>query len=148
MRPAVALPPSEEKVAAFRAMVHERGGTEEDVQRALEPGEVWRNHKYTVHVDRYEDGAVSVLSIKRNDRSPVHDWRDLQRIKNEIAGPEAEAVELYPAQSRLLDTANQYWLWCTRPGDRFPLGYDLDEPTVATAAQAAAVGARQRDGAL
>jgi hypothetical protein len=38
-------------------------------------------------------------------------WRDLQRIKNELIGPECEGFELYPAESRLVDTANQYWIW-------------------------------------
>jgi hypothetical protein len=44
----------------------------------------------------------------RLDGQAIHDWRELQRIKNEIVGDEIEAVELYPAESRLLDTANWY----------------------------------------
>jgi hypothetical protein len=51
------------------------------------------------------------LSIKRFDRGPVRDWRHLQQIKNEVVGPEAEAFEIFPAESRLVDTANQYHLW-------------------------------------
>lgn len=51
------------------------------------------------------------LSIKRRDKAPIHDWRDLQRIKNELVGPEYEGIELYPAESRLVDTANQYHIW-------------------------------------
>jgi len=50
------------------------------------------------------------LSIKRLDKHPVRDWRHFQRIKNELIGEENEAVELYPAQSRLVDTTNQYHL--------------------------------------
>jgi hypothetical protein len=65
------------------------------------------------------------LSIKRRDRSPLHDWRDLQRIKNEVIGLEREAVELYPAESRLVDTANQYWLWVLPDGDALPVGFDF-----------------------
>jgi hypothetical protein len=45
----------------------------------------------------------------------VHDWRDLQRIKNQLVGPECEAVELYPAESRKVDTANQCGVCSTRP---------------------------------
>ena len=52
------------------------------------------------------------LSIRNADRSARHDWRDFQRIKNQLAGPEWEAVEIYPAESRLVDAANQYHLWC------------------------------------
>jgi len=65
------------------------------------------------------------LSIKRIDKAALHDWRHLQEIKNMIVGPEHEAVELYPAESRLTDTANQYHLWVLRsPTLRFPFGFD------------------------
>jgi hypothetical protein len=64
------------------------------------------------------------LSIKRIDQEPVHDWRDLQRIKNQLLGPDCEAVELYPAEERLVDTANQYHLWgSTDPKFRFGFGF-------------------------
>ena len=52
------------------------------------------------------------LSIKRLDREPIGDWRAMQKIKNAIVGAEWEAVEIYPAESRLVDTANQYHLFC------------------------------------
>ena len=52
----------------------------------------------------------------------IHDWRELQQIKNAICGEEIEAVELYPA-SRLVDTSNQYHLWALPAGKRFPFGY-------------------------
>ena len=51
------------------------------------------------------------VSIKLIDKSPIHDWRHLQEIKNRLIGPEFEAVELYPAEARTVDTANQYHLW-------------------------------------
>jgi len=110
--------------------------------RALMDAEVWRNDKYVVVVERGDAGWVRHLSIRRADRKPVMDWRDKQRIKDQLAGPDAEAVELYPAMSRLVDGANQYHLWCLRPGVRFPLGWD--EGFVATAEQAAEIGAVQR----
>lgn len=68
------------------------------------------------------DGALW-LSIKRRDRVWIRDWRELQRIKNEIAGPEREGVELYPAESRMVDTSNQYHLWVLPKGQNFPFGY-------------------------
>ena len=84
----------------------------------------FKNSRYTVWVrrPRHEDGELVHLSVKRNDRNPLHDWRDLQRIKNEILGPEEEAVELYPAESRLVDGANQFHLW-SFVGKRVPFGY-------------------------
>ncbi len=65
------------------------------------------------------------LSIKRLDREPCRDWRHFQQIKNEIIGPEYEAMELYPADSRLVDGANQYHLWGIHDPDyRFPFGFN------------------------
>jgi hypothetical protein len=89
-------------------------------------GELWLNNRYQVLkrlAGEGDAGPVWHLSIKRVDKKPIHDWRDLQRIKNELVGPEAEAVELYPAESRLVDTANQYHLWAF-PGVRFPFGFE------------------------
>jgi hypothetical protein len=63
------------------------------------------------------------LSIKVHDKQAWHDWRDLQRIKNEICGDETEAIELYPAESRLVDTANQYHLFVFRDW-KVPVGFE------------------------
>lgn len=68
------------------------------------------------------------LSIKRHDKNTIHDWRDFQRIKNEILGPEMEAIELYPANSRLVDAANQYHLWCF-PELPMNFGFDIRDVT-------------------
>jgi hypothetical protein len=89
---------------------------------ATEP--FWRNDTYQVSLRQPEDGMVH-LSIKRNDRAPIHNWRDLQEIKNQLIGPEHEAVEIYPAESRRVDTANQYHLWVfTDPKYRIPFGFE------------------------
>jgi len=76
--------------------------------------EVWMNDTYQVNVRRgldYPIGKITHLSIKRLDKQPITDWRDKQEIKNQLVGKEHEAVELYPAESRLVDTANQFHLW-------------------------------------
>lgn len=87
------------------------------------------NSLYQVSIDAFESGWLH-LSIIRRDRSAVHDWRHLQRIKNELCGPECEAFELYPAESRLVDTNNQFHLWVLPPGDSIPVGYkDRDVAT-------------------
>jgi hypothetical protein len=86
------------------------------------PGHIWVNSLYTV-ISAHGDGIIH-LSIRNNDRSARHDWREFQRIKNEIVGPENEAMEIYPAESRLLDTANQFHLWVFKdPSHRIPLGW-------------------------
>ncbi|MEI9897687.1 MAG: hypothetical protein WDN28_28470 [Chthoniobacter sp.] len=91
------------------------------------------NDVYSV---RMRDAAPFVqLDITRFDGRPCTSWREFQQIKNELVGPECEAVELFPAESRLVDTSNQYHLWVNPdPNYRFPFGYSrrvvLDEPVV------------------
>lgn len=85
--------------------------------------EVWMNDTYQVAKYPENEGTIH-LSIKRIDREPVTDWRDKQAIKNQLVGKEHEAVELYPAESRVVDTANQYHLWVSAdPNYRIPLGW-------------------------
>ena len=95
---------------------------------------------------KYNEGVgatITELSITRRDRKPLHDWRHLQYIKNDILGTDVEAIELYPDEDRLLDTANTYWLYA------FPKGYQLPfgsfERKVATTAEASVTGAVQRE---
>ncbi len=88
--------------------------------------ESYRNSRYQVSVRRYnlpEIGACVHLSIKLHDKSATHDWRDFQRIKNELLGEEEEAVEIFPAESRLADGANQYHLW-SAVGKHVPFGFE------------------------
>ena len=129
---------SEAKTQALKRLV---GDDNSLVERLPE---TWMNDRYVVTVDRYESGDVMTLSIRRQDRGWPRDWRDFQRIKNEIAGDDAEAVELYPAEDRLVDTANQFWLWCTPRGERFPIGFDEGRMT-SNDDLANQVGAKQRD---
>ena len=89
--------------------------------------EVWINDVYQVAVR--DTGKLVHLSIRRLDRQPIHDWRDFQSIKNQIVGPENEAVELYPAESRVVDTANQYHVYVVKdPKYRFPFGFNFGKP--------------------
>lgn len=89
--------------------------------------EVWVNDAYECQV-RYLDkplgreGGIH-LSIKLKSRDPIRDWRHLQSIKNEVAGPEREAFELYPRESRLVDTSNQFHLWVLPANMELPMGY-------------------------
>lgn len=89
-----------------------------------EPDEVWINDIYHVTVRHHEkdpvfgtDEGMIQLGISSFDGSARHDWRDFSAIKNQLAGAECEAFELYPAESRLLDPSNYYTLWCF-PGVR------------------------------
>lgn len=98
------------------------------------------NNRYAVCCTAYPGGWLW-LSIAPLDGSPVRRWRDLQRIKNELAGPEREAVEVFPAESRLHDACNAYDLWVGPEGFRFPVGWR--ERDVLTSVQAARLGLRQ-----
>jgi hypothetical protein len=91
---------------------------------------------YQVAVDKEIDHGfpgvlVWWLSIKRIDKEPIMDWRDLQAIKSQICGAEAEAFQLFPAESRVVDTSNQYhlWVWMKAGGGklpRIPIGWETN----------------------
>lgn len=108
---------------------------------------VWLNDRYQCFarpvgfVEGF--GPMVHLSIKRHDKNVVRDWRHLQQIKNDVVGNECEGVELYPAESRLVDEANQFHLWVIADRSvRLPFGHE--ERLVGSPAEAAEVGARQR----
>lgn len=88
--------------------------------------EVWGNDFYQVTARIQRDGFTH-LSCKREDRYGIHDWRQLQQIKNEVCGEERWAVEVYPAESMVVDTSNEYHLWVLCPGDKLPFGFEASE---------------------
>ena len=97
-----------------------------------QPDEWWANDVYSVtlrrrpdHVFNMREGMVQ-LGIGALDGTARHDWREFQAIKNQLAGEECEAFELYPAESRLLDPSNYYTLWCFPGLKRIKVG--MDEP--------------------
>ncbi|WP_444876696.1 DUF7694 domain-containing protein [Brevibacillus daliensis] len=47
----------------------------------------------------------------RNVENTDIPWAEKQRIKNELFGTERVAVEVFPAQSELVDEANMYHIW-------------------------------------
>ena len=122
-----------------------------EVTRAKELGtdECWINSRYMVYVYRGKQVPQELvedmiwLSIKRLDKEPIHDWRDLQRIKNELVGEENEAVELYPKESRMVDQANQFHLWVLADEKMtFPFGWVVRRVSGKRAAEK--IGGKQR----
>lgn len=92
-------------------------------------GTRWNNDKYQVVIfeaaENEQFPPMWHLSIKRHDRYPIFNWRDIQTLKNELIGPENEGVQLFPAESRLVDGANQYHLFVLKEaGLRFPFGFN------------------------
>lgn len=106
---------------------------ERSIRAQASEGELVGNGDYTVTI--YRDVALVAgwprldwLSIKRNDRAPIHDWRELQAIKTALFSAQHEAVELYPAEDRVVDTANQYHLFVLAASEdgrpmRWPFGF-------------------------
>lgn len=91
--------------------------------------EIWVNDIYNVTVRRWPDDPVFgtrrgmiQIGIHTHDGTARHDWREFQGIKNQIAGEECEAFELYPAESRKLDPSNYYTLWCFPALKRIKVG--------------------------
>lgn len=103
---------------------------EQTIQATMAP-QVFVNDVYRVKVRK--SPPIVHLDISRHDSQAISRWRDLQEIKNELVGPECEGIQLFPADSRLVDTAHQYHLWVIEdPSYRFPFGYHqrvvLSEP--------------------
>jgi len=82
--------------------------------------EKWReenylNNRYSVQISDYLTadgyGHVNHLWIRHHTGVMPSSWSDLQRIKNEIIGPEYLALEVYPRMSELTDEANIAHLW-------------------------------------
>lgn len=122
---------------AVYAVVYSTGLDPDEVRRQLEEQEsrssdeeLWINSRYQVILSRIpcQDPRLPTLvhlSIKRVDKEcPGEEhFRDFQRIKNELVGRGCEGVELYPTEDRLVDTANQFHLWCFDDATvRFPFG--------------------------
>ena len=78
------------------------------------PNAVFMNNKFIVQIffDVVKDGCYyKKLMIRRSDSEPITGFHTLQRIKNEVLGPEVEAIQFFPRESELTDVANLYWLW-------------------------------------
>jgi len=104
---------------------------EEAVQR-MTSAHIYQNDVYQVEI-KHAPPFIH-LDIRRRDGRVCSEWYDFQRIKNELIGPEYEALQLFPAESRLVDTGNEYHLWVhADPSARFQFGFRdrfvLDEST-------------------
>jgi hypothetical protein len=62
------------------------------------------------------DLHILITHFSGTSVTPWHDWVIFQQIKNELVGTEQEMVELYPAESRLLNSSHMYHLWGKKGG--------------------------------
>ena len=88
----------------------------------VDGAEHWVNSRYgvlkrarTITINGGDVACVR-LGISNYDQSARRDWREFQRIKNELAGPEMVAIELYPEDSKVVDPSNWFILWCVPAG--------------------------------
>lgn len=58
-----------------------------------------------------DDGEEVIHLAIRTASNLEPPWRDMQRIKNEICGPESTAVQVMPPESELIDEADMYHIW-------------------------------------
>jgi hypothetical protein len=65
--------------------------------------------KYDILFD--EVGVFKHLRVSRIDDQPIHDFMDMQEIKNDLWGEDVIAVEVYPRQIDFKNGSNTYHLW-------------------------------------
>lgn len=140
-QPAESIPPSDDKIKkmlkGYQKAHPEAKMTFESLKKSMyeemEGVPIFVNDKYQVQVretifgenlSKDQKSDMIWLSIKRLDKESVHDWRELQQIKNEIVGEKNEGFEIYPSEDRIVDTANQYHLWVFKdPEIKIPVGF-------------------------
>lgn len=74
----------------------------------------YTNTTYSVQFSEYTTsrGVYLHLWIRRHKGGAKSvPWSSKQKIKTQLVGPERVAVEVFPAESELVDSANMYHLW-------------------------------------
>ena len=70
------------------------------------------NDYYSVTVKISPNGLCKSLMIVNNDQSARRDWREFQKIKNEVCGPGWVGYEIFPPEHEVVDPSNAFFLWC------------------------------------
>lgn len=78
----------------------------------------FRNNRFIVMVydnarcAHFDDRVMPKVFVQRHDNRPIPGhWREMMKIKCQLFGAQACAVEFYPPMSQLVDDANIYWMW-------------------------------------
>jgi len=89
------------------------------LKAATEHKQEWFNPFYSVVVHGVPNGQSRgarhdgvVIMIVNSDQSARRDWREFQRIKNEICGEAWVGYEIYPPEHEAVDPSNAFFLWC------------------------------------
>ena len=75
--------------------------------------------KITYDVD---DSIEDIVGSISGDGSRDILWNVKQQIKNELFGKDRVAIEVFPAESHLIDVADTYHLWIMPKGFKMPFG--------------------------
>lgn len=113
------LPSKERKAVINRERRLRKSGDWGDWERLENPhrlrpgwlGEVDHVRKNLVFAVLVRDVGTAIhlaVSSLTGDRPS---WPEMQRIKDELAGKEATAVEVYPPHDEIVDGADMYHLW-------------------------------------
>ncbi len=70
---------------------------------------------------------MTLLSIAKRDGTEIKEnWDYLQKVKDEIFGESALAVEVYPKSDKVVNRMNMRHLWILPDGFELPFGLGLD----------------------
>ncbi|MGL5713383.1 MAG: DUF7694 domain-containing protein [Paraclostridium sp.] len=102
------------------------GWTQQPSPKQLGQGSGWLGELTEVFVDKDKKycvmireintdmGRVSHMTLRNSENNNIGTdipWIEKQRIKNEIFGQEVAAIEVFPKESELVDSAMMYHLW-------------------------------------
>lgn len=85
----------------------------------------WGNVEHVTITRKLPGQLISV------DGSAGFTWAEKQQIKDELFGENRTAIEVFPSQDRLVDTADVYHLWVFDKKFRLPFGIHPKEYTKA-----------------
>lgn len=80
-----------------------------------------RNRVFAVLVRLDASGVVHLAVSSLSGNRPS--WPEMQRIKDEIAGPDTTAIEVYPRKIDVVDEADMFHIWVLR--GKLPFGLHL-----------------------
>lgn len=69
---------------------------------------VRRNRVFAVLVRDVGKAVHLAISSLTGDRPT---WHEMQRIKSELAGPDATGIEVYPPDAEIVDQADMFHIW-------------------------------------
>lgn len=74
-----------------------------------------RNNVFSVLRRRLASGVIHLAVSSLSQIRPT--WHEMQRIKDEIAGADVTAVEVYPPHDQIVDGADMFHIWVVPPLD-------------------------------